>query len=229
MKKGLLLVICGIDGSGKTVQSRHLCENIRSVGHTARYVEFPHYEEGFFGNLCARYLRGDFASDAGSVNPYLASLPFACDRWESRDQLTEWLQRGDAVVCNRYVSANLAHQGSKIEDETERNAFCQWDQKLEYNIFGLPRPDLHFWLDMPVNIAAKLIGTKGKREYLKDSQDIHESDTKHLESTREVYQSLARQESNWITIAGAAGEMPRSKEEIANEIWETVRPLCRNN
>lgn len=221
--EGKLIVVCGIDGSGKTVQSRILCRRLRDAGHRARYVEFPRYEEGFFGELIARYLRGEFATRAGEVSPYLASVPFACDRWEARPMLEEWLEEGATVVCNRYVSANLAHQGCKIECTQEREEFRRWVERMEYEVFGVPRPDLHVWLDVPPETAVGLITGKGEREYLEGGEDIHEGDLDYLRATRRMYEHLAEvgEEDWWEVACSPEGEL-LSEDEVTRLVWEGV-------
>jgi len=223
---GTLVVICGIDGSGKTVQSELLCERARRAGRAVRCIEFPRYDGVFFGGLIARYLRGEFSEDPASVNPYLAALPFACDRWEAAPRLRDWLGEGALVVCNRYVSANLAHQGGKIQSPEERREFCDWVEKLEYDVFKLPRPGLHVWLDMPPEIAVELIAGKSHRDYLRgETSDIHERDLAHLKATREIYRELAEREEGWLRVDCAAGGEPREAQRIADEVGAAVDAL----
>ena len=218
---GKLIVVCGIDGSGKTVQSKMLCRRLRRSGLSVRYLEFPRYQDSFFGDLIARYLRGEFAASAGEVNPYLASLPFSCDRWEARPVLEELLEAGDVVVCNRYVSANLAHQGSKIEGEENRAEFCRWVKQLEYEVFCVPRPDLHLWLDVVPEVAVGLLEGKGEREYLSGAEDIHEGDLDYLRSTRAMYERLAGQGRTWRKIECSGEDQGLlTRDEVAEAIWK---------
>jgi len=220
--RGRLIAVCGIDGSGKTVQTGLLARRARKAGWRVETIEFPRYEQGFFGKLIARYLRGEFSRDPGAVDPYLASLPFACDRWQAAPALKRWLSRGAMVVCNRYVSANLAHQGGKIRSPRRRREFLRWIEQLEYEVFGLPRPDVQVWLDMPPAVAVRLIARKKRRRYLRQAKDIHESSLAHLEGTRRAYRELASGR-NWFRVACARKDEPRAPEEIAEEIWDGVR------
>ncbi len=220
--EGRLIAMCGIDGSGKTVQTEALASRARRDGWTVHCQEFPRYSDGFFGDLIARYLRGEFSADAAAVSPYLAALPFACDRWEAAPQLRARLAEGTMVVCNRYVPANLAHQGGKIQDPAERAQFIQWAERLEYDVFKLPRPHLHVWLDMPPEVAVALLAGKGEREYLRRQQDIHESDMSHLRATWQVYRELAQGGGDWLSVACSAEGRPLPPEQIAEEVWRGV-------
>lgn len=224
-RKGCLIAVCGIDGSGKTVQTEMLCRRARQAGWTVHPIEFPRYREGHFGGVIARYLRGDISEDPAEVDPYLAALPFACDRWQAAPELRRWLREGALVVCNRYVPANLAHQGGKIESPSERQEFRRWVEELEYEVFELPRPDLHLWLDMPPELAAELISRKPGREYLGLKRDIHEISPPHLRATWEVYRELAEGSADWLRVQCEGQGRPLPREQIAEEVWRAVGPL----
>ena len=224
-KTGRLVVLCGIDGSGKTVQKEALALRARSEGLKVRTIDFPRYDEGPFGELIARYLRGEFAADPLNVDPYLASLPFACDRWQAAPLIRRWLAEGALVICNRYVAANLAHQGGKTESPRSRKAFVRWVCSVEYEVFQVPRPDLHVLLDMPAEVATQLVKKKGKRDYLRKKQDIHEKHMEHLEATRRMYQWLARNNADWVRIQCARTGAPRPVEAVAEKVWSLVSRL----
>ena len=218
---GGLFVVCGIDGSGKTLQSQRLCERLKKGGHQVRYVEFPRYEDGFFGDLIGKYLRGEMVGNAADVSPYLASLPFACDRWELSPRLWEWVDKGCHVVCNRYVTANMAHQGGKIDDGAEREKFFSWVEKMEYEIFAIPRPKVHIWLDIEPEDALNLVTRKGERAYLKGGEDIHEN-LVHLQAAREAYAEISSRTSNWVTVKCSTGVGPLSPGDVEKAVWEQV-------
>ncbi len=229
VEAGRLVIICGIDGSGKTVQAAALADRAREAGHEVRTIEFPRYQEGFFSRVIMRYLRGDYAKDASRVDPYLAALPFACDRWEAADQMREWVDSGAVVICNRYVPSNLAHQGGKIESKSERQEFFDWVLKLEYEVFDVPRPDLHVWLDMPPRVASRLMESDEGRRQISTNEDIHERSIRHLEATRAAYQELAEGSERWKVVSCAANESPRPIDDITEEAWSAVcRTLSSN-
>ncbi len=216
---GCLIVICGIDGSGKTLQSKNLHARLQEEGIPSQYVEFPRYEDSFFGELIARYLRGDNAGAAAS--PYLTALPFACDRWEFSPVLRQWIRGGQVVVSNRYVTANMAHQGGKIDSETEREEFYRWVEKMEYGVFAVPEPRLHIWLDIEPEHAMQLLAGKGSRSYLRGGRDIHEN-LQHLKAARKAYSELARRAGNWITVSCSNQEGPEPPEAVGGVVWEQV-------
>ena len=221
-RKGKLIVVAGIDGSGKTAQTKRLLERLRGEGCPAAEEEFPRYEEGFFGKTIGRYLRNEFGP-AGDVDPHLASVLYAGDRWEAKARMDAALGQGQVLVCNRYVSANLAHQGGKIPDEAGREAFFAWVERMEYEVFGIPRPDLTVFLSLPVDVASDLVGRKEQRGYLGErKKDGHEADAAHLANAQVAYEHLCRTRPNWRRIECVDAGRLKSIEEIGEEVWAEV-------
>lgn len=223
---GKLVAICGADGTGKTTQTERLVQWAAGEGLEVRTVSFPRYEEGFFGGLIRRYLRGEMAARAGDVDPYLAALPYACDRWQAAPLLRDWLAQDCLVVCNRYVPANMAHQGAKMSDTEQRAEFFRWVQELEYEVFELPRPDLHVLLDLPTEMALELLAGRRADERPRGGGDIHERDAAYLELTAAAYREIAgRGSGRWhvVNCAGQGGPLPPAA--IAREIQREVRTI----
>jgi dTMP kinase len=226
---GRLVALCGIDASGKTTQTELLSRHAEAAGLSVRQVSFPRYGESFFADLIQRYLRGEFAQQAGDVSPYLAALPYACDRQQAAPQLRAWLEEGCLVICNRYVPANLAHQGSKIGDPAARRAFFNWDTQLEYDVFGLPRPDLQVLLDVPVDLALALLRGRNARNERGNDHDIHEADAAYLRTTAETYRQVAAETPGpWAVVDCAEGDRLLSAERIAEKVWANVQQVLYN-
>lgn len=216
----MLIDIEGIDGVGKGTQARALVRRLNDSGRSASLISFPRYEATLFGRAVGEFLNGAFG-DLSEVHPFLVSLLFAGDRYESRQFLIESMQSSDIVVLDRYVPSNVAHQSSKL-DGPARADLMRRILHIEYTLFGLPKPDLVIWLDMPLSIAQTLIAQKGARAYTTKKADIQEADGRYLERVRAVYDELARSEPGWRHVACCAGESLRSVEEIAGEIWHIV-------
>lgn len=225
-RRGHLIIICGIDASGKATQTELLAAALRADGRTVRTISFPRYGESFFSGLIERYLRGEFAARAGDVDPYLASLPYACERWEAAPQLRGWLAAGHVVLCNRYVTANLAHQGCKVPDEEERRAFYGWVERLEYGVFKLPRPDLHVLLDVPAEVAAALAADRRAARAEEQDEDIHEGDTGYLKAAAACYRELAAADPDaWAVVECVRDVCPPGRGRLLprEEIARLVR------
>ena len=223
-RSGRLIAICGIDGSGKTTQADLLARRVQEAGLAVQQVSFPRYGEGFFADTIERYLRGEFGTDPQTVHPCLGALPFALDRWQAASQVQEWLGAGTVVVSNRYVAANMAHQGSKLPTG-ERPAFYRWVAELEYGILALPKPRLQVLLDMPCRAALSLTRRRGPRGGMAGGEDIHERDERHLAATALAYRELAagRWCGPWAIVRCAEGDAPLPPEAIGEEVWREVQ------
>lgn len=222
----LLVNIEGIDGSGKGTQSALLQSRLQKLGYRTDLVSFPRYAETGFGQKVADFLNGRFGQ-LSEVNPFLASLLYAGDRFESKGWLQAAIDANDVVIFDRYVPSNMAHQASKLRG-AERAELMNWIEHVEFGVYALPRPDLCILLDIPPTVAQRLISRKAPREYTDQAADLQESDAGHLTNAREVYQELARTNASWRCVSCVDGDLLRSAEEIAAEIWELVRPLLPN-
>ena len=228
-RKGKLIALCGIDASGKATQTELLKQRAEAAGFSVRQVSFPRYGEGFFADLIERYLRGEFARRAGDVSPYLAALPYACDRWQAAPLLREWLGEGHVVLCNRYVAANLAHQGSKLASDAERRGFFEWDCRLEYEVLGLPRPDLQVLMELPTEAAVRLRRERDAREGRQEGHDIHEADLAYLAATAQAYRQVAAETPGpWAIVQCTEGGRLLPKERIAELVWAEARKVLYN-
>jgi dTMP kinase len=216
---GKLIVVEGADGAGKATQVALLVERLRGEGMQVESLDFPRYEDSFFGAYLKEWLDGQHG-DFVELDPRLSSLLFAGDRFEKKNQLIEWLESGTHVVLDRYVTASMLHQGAKIEDVDKRGAFLLWLERLEYEVFGMPRPDLVVYLDMPTEMRHALLTT-----------DESKPDLGHTETNAE-YQAAVQNASlniaeleKWRVISCLMEDKLRSKDNINTELYGLVRPI----
>jgi dTMP kinase len=223
-KRGKLVVIEGIDGSGKDTQAKLLVGKLRKSGYKAKKFDFPQYRKTFFGDVVGRFLGGEFGS-LKEVNPYLASMIFAGDRWQAKEKICKYLNNCYIVVSNRYVLSH-SHQASKLPVKRRRD-FWDFIEKLEYKVYGVPKEDVNILLDVPVEIGQKLILKKTARKYLRANRkrDIQERNISYQEETRKVYLGLVSDNKNIIKIPCLKDGKLMSIEEIHATIWEKVKPL----
>jgi dTMP kinase len=219
-RRARLIAIEGIDGSGKGTQAQRLVSRLGQAGLKTELVSFPRYEKTFFGGVVGSFLNGKFGS-LEQVHPFLVSLLFAGDRFESRPLLTAALERSDVVVLDRYVASNVAHQAAKLTG-SERETLCRSIEHVEYDLFEMPRPDRVLLLDVSVPAAQKLVSQKGARNYTERKADIQEADSTYLGRVRELYLELAQREPNWSIIRCESPDGLRIMDDIAEEIWRLV-------
>lgn len=215
-KKGKFIVIEGGDGAGKETQAKLLVAVLLEKG-SAAFFDFPQYEDTVFGKLIGKCLSGEFG-DFLNMSPYLSSLPYALDRASAKDKMKQALLKGH-VVCNRYVSSNIAYQSAKLP-EHERDAFIQFLETGEYEEVGLPRPDAVVYLEVPEEISSELILQKIQRVYLaaEQAKDQHEKDMEYQGRVRAVYQKLATERSDWHIVECAVNGLMASREAIHKKI-----------
>lgn len=217
-----LIVIEGIDGSGKGTQAQQLTERLTAAGRRVQLLSFPRYRETLFGHAIGDFLNGRFGQ-LNEVHPFLASVLYAADRYESKSVLANALQSSDVVVCDRYVPSNLAHQGAKL-DGAERDELLRTIDRIEFDVFGLPRPSQIVLLDVPVEIAQRNIAAKKPRSYTDKSADLQEADAVYLQRVRDVYLQLAAADANWQRVESVRNSEQRSITEIGDDILRRVLP-----
>jgi dTMP kinase len=225
MHKGKLIVIDGSDGSGKTTQAKLLVTYLRKQNIAVKYYDFPQYKTSFYGALIARYLRGEFGSFE-SVSPYLISLAYAGDRASERDEMKQHLASGTWIVCNRYTSANMAHQSARIKDHREKRAYLRWVRTLEYTVNGIPQEDLVVYLHVPPAQAQHLLDKKGHRAYVGGRQkDIAESNISHQNEAVKSYLSLAKSHKHWRVITCTKDSQLLPVAKIHERVVQSIQHL----
>jgi len=226
--KGKLLVIDGTDGSGKGTQTKILVERLKTEGFRVETISFPQYGQKSAGPV-ENYLNGQYGS-AEDVGPYRGSILYAIDRYDASFKMKSWLNDGAIIVCDRYVTANMGHQGSKIKDEKELTEYLEWLHHLEYHIFDIPKPDLNVILHVSPTTSQRLVDQKAQREYIGDKKrDIHEADISHLIAAEQTYLTIAKNHPEYFKVIECEeNETLKSPEEISELLWSTIQPLLKS-
>lgn len=188
-QKGKLIVIDGIDGSGKSTQANLLIEYLKKKKIKCKYLDFPRYNE-FFGKIVKKYLNGEFM-ELGN-NPYFASIFYALDRMDMAIKINKWLEQGYFIVSNRYTESNLIHQAVKIKNKNKKQEFIDWIIDFEFKKLGVIKAFKVIYLSVTPDISLNLIDKRGNKK------DIHEN-KEHLEKAYKNAKYLAKK-YNWILI-----------------------------
>ena len=221
MNKGKLIVLEGIDGSGKSSQYRMLCRRMENDGIDYNHIVFPRYDKESSA-LIKMYLAGEFGTRPTDVNAYTASAFFAVDRFASYS--TDWgkiYENGGLILSDRYTTSNAVHQGCKLSDE-ELPEYFDWLYDFEHVKLKLPEPDLVLYLD--VDLETSLARMKHRQEDTNTQADIHEKDIEYLKCCLRTAQRAA-DHWGWKRIASKKNGELRSVEEINNEIYELIRSI----
>jgi dTMP kinase len=222
-RKGKLVVIEGIDGSGKGTQLQMLLKYLKENQIEYAYFDFPQYGKTFFGDFAGRFLKGEFGHFS-RINPYLASFPYAADRWQVKTKLWQGINDGKLVICNRYTPSSI-YQAVKVKP-AEQKKFIDWVQTLEYEVFGIPKPDLVLFLYVPLDFAQILIDKKQKREYLGESKrDQYEKNVGYLKKVESMYLKIAKSDGSWVKINCVEKGEILSPETIHEKIVGIVSSL----
>lgn len=197
-----LFVIEGLDGAGKSTQIKQLREFFRKRGHNCEYLHFPRTDAPYFGELIARFLRGEFGS-LENVDPYLVAMLYAGDRKDAAEQIGKWLRNGTIVLLDRYTYSNIAYQCAKLSDELKQEELMRWILSLEFQHFAIPKPDLNIFLDVPFTFTERKLSssrTGDDRSYLNGSHDIHEESLIFQKKVRDIYIRLSITDDRLVVV-----------------------------
>jgi dTMP kinase len=216
-----LFVIEGVDGAGKSTQIKLLKDFFSKKGYTCEYLHFPRTEAPYFGELIARFLRGEFGS-LNDVDPYLVAMIYAGDRRDASDQIREWLSNGKVVLLDRYTYSNIAYQCAKFQETAAQEELMRWILSLEFEHFAIPQPDLNIFLDVPHSFTEKkLLNSRSgdDRSYLNGARDIHEESLVFQKKVRDIYMKVSKSDKRLAVVdcGNMNGEM-LSPDEIFRSI-----------
>lgn len=218
---GKLIVIEGLDGSGKATQTALLKKELENRGVPVKMVSFPDYDSDSSA-LVKMYLSGQFGKDPGDVNAYAASTFFAVDRFASyKRNWREFYEAGGVVIADRYTTANAVHQCSKLEPG-QWDAFLDWLFDLEYGKLGIPAPDRVVYLRVDPAVSQRLMS--GRYQGDESRKDIHESNLSYLAKSRQAAEYCA-EKLGWHSVECMHGDGMRPIDEIHKAVMETLQDI----
>lgn len=214
-----LIIIEGLDGSGKSTQTQLLEEFLNCEGVDYKKIKLPDYNSPS-STLVKMYLAGDFGKSADDVNAYAAGAFYAVDRFASYKK--NWkndYESGKLILADRYATSNSIYQMEKL-DESEWDDYLDWSADFEYNKIGIPKPDLVIFLDMPVEISQKLMTSRYNGD--ENKKDVHEANVDFLNSCRKSALYAANKQG-WKIIPCSDGVNPLPVETIHNSIVKLIK------
>lgn len=214
-----LLVVEGLDGSGKSTQVSLLKAKLESDGTPVRQIKLPDYDDPS-STLVKMYLGGEFGKNPEDVNVYAASSFYAVDRYASfRRHWQKDYENGTLILADRYTTSNAVHQAVKLPESAWEN-YLSWLADYEYNKLGIPEPDAVIFLDMPVAVSQKLMTARYNGEEAK--KDVHEANVSYLNACRKAA-LFAADKLGWYVVPCADGDEPLPIAQIHARIYEIVK------
>ncbi|MBQ5727079.1 MAG: dTMP kinase [Alistipes sp.] len=198
----MFIVLEGVDGCGKSTQIANLQQMFTEKGVACEYIHFPRFYAPYFGDLIARFLRGELGS-VEAVDPYIVAMLYAGDRRDAATLINGWLEQGKVVICDRYVYSNIGYQCAKLHTEEEREKLREWILSLEFDYFAIPRPDVSLFLDVPFAFTERKLSevrTGDDRDYLNGAKDIHEQSLDLQQAVRRVYIDAAEKDADMHVV-----------------------------
>ena len=161
MSRGKLIVLEGLDGSGKATQAKRLAAALAAEGRPVREITFPNYESDSSA-LVRMYLAGQFGEKPDDVNAYAASSFYAVDRYAGyKADWGKFYEEGGILIADRYTTSNAVHQCSKLPPE-------QWEEFL---------------------VSQKLMTQRYHGD--ESRKDVHEKDVEYLNRSRKAAEFCA--------------------------------------
>ena len=217
--QGKLIVLEGIDGSGKSTQFKLLTERLEKEGIPFRKLVFPRYSETSSA-LLRSYLSGEFGSEPGDVNAYAASTFFFVDRFASfKTDWGEFYKNGGTVICDRYTTSNAIHQGAKLP-KNELDGFLDWLYDFEFRLMELPKPDVVLYMD--IDLETCLNQMRARQEQTNTKGDIHESHAEYLKACLDIG-NFAAEHLCWDKVRCLEDGKMRNINDIHEDIYSTVK------
>ena len=196
LKKGILIVLEGIDGAGKSTQARRLLKRFRGLGYDA--VSFREPSKGKWGRQIKR-----LAKVPGSLSPEEELALFVKDREENvARNLKPALAAGKIVVLDRYYFSTIAYQGAKGIDPVR---IRRMNERIAV------KPDLVFILDIGARPGLARIHSRKRKDLLFERE-------RYLRKVRAIFRSLEGR--RFIHL-----DASRSRDDTARDIWSRVTRL----
>lgn len=218
---GKLIVIEGLDGSGKSTQIEILENKLSGSGKKLRRIKLPDYDNKS-STLVKMYLGGEFGSDPADVNIYAASLFYTVDRYANyKNVWKDDYLGGTLILADRYTTSNAVHQTVKLPKD-KWDSYLDWLFETEYGKVGIPKPDMVIFLDMDVDISQKLMSARYNGVEAK--KDVHEANVSYLKECHEAA-LYAAERFGWTVIKCYDGAEPLPIETISEEIYSKISEI----
>lgn len=196
LSRGALIVVEGLDRTGKSTQSQKIVESLKSLNIKAEYQNFPRRSTDI-GVLINGYL-----TSQNELSDKVIHLLFSANRWESENEIKNKLDSGVTLIVDRYAYSGVVFSAAKGLDI----AWCKTPD------CGLPEPDQVYFLTMPMDTASER-GGYGKERY------------EVPEIQRRVYENYMKlKDDSWIII-NADRSIDEVHDDLLQYIKKTIEDV----
>jgi dTMP kinase len=201
-RKNLFIALEGIDGSGKSTQTKLLTEKLQSEGHKV-YATFEPTNTGV-GAMIREILKGNAQADERVI----AGL-FVADRLDhllnETYGIVKKLEEGYTVVMDRYLFSSYAYQGTHVDQD--------WVIQANSMAANILRPDMNIFIDVAPEISMqRLQANRANIELYETLENLHAVRAKYIEAFEKQ-----KFEENILIVEGN-----RTPDLIAHDIWQEV-------
>ena len=167
---GKLIVIDGLDGSGKHTQAVLLCDYLKENNIKCKLIDFPKYESRT-GEIVKEYLKGEIYLEDSYNNKLKTAMLYSYDRLYNmcfvRDgngkSIMDYYNEDYIIICDRYTSSNYLYMTHNMSwDQFIR--FIDTMEFTEYKSMKLPEPDLSIFLELQPEKSIQLINKRGNEK-----------------------------------------------------------------
>lgn len=213
--RGKIIEFEGLDVSFKETNAKALADYLRKKGYRVSVISFPRYntESSYF---VQKMLDGYY----GTVKPEVIHKMYALDRFDyiKMNNVESRLESGEWFIFDRYVGSSMLYQTAEIEDNKKRIEMQDKIANYEYEVLGIPKPDLVIAMYSTLDLIVQKISEK-------DKTDAFERNTKFMRKVLNIYDQLIST-NNWepIMIFNIKDGVYnfRTKKEILDDIIEIV-------
>ena len=221
MSKGKLIVLEGLDGSGKATQAKLLEAHLKEQGFSVREITFPNYESDSSA-LVKMYLAGQFGQHPDDVNAYAASSFYAVDRYASyKKDWGSFYENGGIIIADRYTTSNAVHQCAKLPKQ-QWDEYLAWLFDFEYEKIAIPAPDMVIYLDVAPEVSQKLM--TGRYHGDEAKKDIHEKDVDYLRHSR-MAGAYCAEAYGWKRVPCTQGGAMRTRQAIHADVLRLAQAI----
>lgn len=213
--RGKIIEFEGLDASFKETNAKALAEYLRKKGYHVSVISFPRYnaEASYF---VQKMLDGYY----GKVEPEAIHKMYALDRFDyiKMNNVESRLESGEWFIFDRYVGSSMLYQTAEIKDSKKRIEMQVEIANYEYEVLGIPRPDLVIAMYSTLDLVVQKISEK-------DKTDTFEKNIKFMRKVFSIYDQLISI-NNWepVMIFNMKDGICnfRTKKEILDDIIELV-------